>query len=171
MRDERSVAGVPRAGRVARHRAAGRGGEPAAEVDGHRPDDGPVVLFLCTHNAGRSQIALGFFTRYAGQAATAWSGGSEPGSVVNPVAVAAMAERGIDISGGFPKRWTDEVVQAADMVITMGCGDTCPVFPGTTYWDWNVTDPAGQDIEQVRLIRDDIEQRVRELLAELVPGH
>jgi protein-tyrosine-phosphatase len=125
------------------------------------------VLFLCTHKAGRSQIALGFFTRYAGQAATAWSGGSEPGSEVNPVAVAAMADRGIDISGEFPKPWTNEIVQAADVVITMGCGDACPVFPGKTYQDWDVTDPAGKDIEQVRLIRDDLEQRVRDLLGRL----
>lgn len=138
-----------------------------AKIDGHRTDGGPVVLFLCTHNAGRSQIALGFFTRYAGRAATAWSGGSEPGHEVNPVAVAAMAERGIDISGEFPKPWTDEIVQAADVVVTMGCGDTCPVFPGKTYQDWDVTDPAGKDIGQVRVIRDDIERRVRDLLAQL----
>ncbi|HEU5160763.1 MAG TPA: arsenate reductase ArsC [Streptosporangiaceae bacterium] len=126
------------------------------------------MLFLCTHNAGRSQMALGFFTHLAGDHAIAWSGGSEPGIEVNPAAIAAMAERGIDISGEFPKPWTDEVVQAADIVITMGCGDACPIFPGKDYRDWDVDDPAGQDLERVRHIRDDIETRVRALLGELL---
>ena len=97
------------------------------------------MLFLCTHNAGRSQMAMGFFQRYAGDAAIAWSGGSEPGDEVNPAAIAAMAERGIDISGEYPKPWTDEVVRAADVVITMGCGDACPVFPGKRYEEWVLT--------------------------------
>jgi arsenate reductase len=139
-------------------------------VEGHRHDGRPVVLFLCTHNAGRSQMALGFFTSLAGGRAVAWSGGSEPGTEVNPVAVAAMAERGIDISREFPKPWTDEVVRAADIVITMGCGDACPIFPGTDYRDWEVDDPAGRDIDEVRRIRDDVETRVRALLAEIVPA-
>jgi protein-tyrosine-phosphatase len=141
-----------------------------ARVEGHRHDGRPIVLFLCTHNAGRSQMALGFFTRLAAERVVAWSGGSEPGTEVNPVAVAAMAERGIDISREFPKPWTDEIVQAADIVITMGCGDACPIFPGKDYRDWGVDDPAGRDIDEVRRIRDDVETRVRALLAELVPA-
>jgi protein-tyrosine-phosphatase len=127
----------------------------------------PAVLFLCVHNAGRSQMALGFFGHYAGERAVAWSGGSEPGDQVNPTAVAAMRERGIDISGEYPKPWTDEVVRAADVVITMGCGDACPVFPGKRYEEWQLDDPAGQDLDAVRPIRDDIERRVLALLAEL----
>lgn len=127
----------------------------------------PTVLFLCVHNAGRSQMALGWFTHLAGGAAVALSGGSEPAAEVNPVAVAAMQEVGIDIAGAEPRRWTDEIVAAADVVVTMGCGDTCPYVPGTRYEDWDLVDPAGQGIEAVRPIRDEIEQRVRGLLAEL----
>jgi arsenate reductase len=143
-----------------------------AKVEGKSSDGKPVVLFLCTHNAGRSQMAMGFFTHLAGDRAVAWSGGSEPGDEVNPAAVAAMAEVGIDISGEYPKPWTDEIVQAADVVITMGCGDACPVFPGRRYEEWVLDDPAGQDVDTVRPIRDDIEERVRRLLADLnVPIH
>jgi arsenate reductase len=138
-----------------------------AKVEGLRSDGKPVVLFLCVHNAGRSQMALGFFQHLAGDRATAWSGGSEPGFEVNPSAIAAMAERGIDISREYPKPWTDEVVRAADVVITMGCGDACPVFPGKRYEDWTLDDPAGQDVEAVRPIRDEIERRVRVLLDEI----
>ena len=138
-----------------------------ARVEGKITDGKPTVLFLCTHNAGRSQMALGFFTHLAGEHAVAWSGGSEPGDAINPSAVAAMAEVGIDITGEFPKPWTDEIVQAADVVITMGCGDACPVFPGKRYVNWELPDPAGQGLEAVRPIRDDIEQRVRRLLADL----
>jgi protein-tyrosine-phosphatase len=127
----------------------------------------PAVLFLCVHNAGRSQMALGWFTHLAGDRAVAWSGGSEPASDSNPVAVAAMEEVGIDITAEHPKRWTDEMVGAADVVVTMGCGDTCPYFPGKRYEDWDLDDPAGQGIELVRPIRDEIEQRVRTLLDEL----
>ncbi|WP_166355489.1 arsenate reductase ArsC [Phytoactinopolyspora limicola] len=127
----------------------------------------PVVLFLCVHNAGRSQMALGFFEHLAGGQAVAWSGGSEPGSAVNPVAIEAMAERGIDISREFPKPWTDEVVRAADVVVTMGCGDACPVFPGKRYEDWELADPAGQDLAAIRPIRDEVERRVRDLLTSL----
>jgi arsenate reductase len=127
----------------------------------------PVVLFLCVHNAGRSQMALGFFQHLAGGQAVAWSGGSEPGTEVNPAAVAAMAERGIDISSEFPKPWTDEIVRAADVVVTMGCGDACPVFPGKRYEDWTLDDPAGKAVEEIRPVRDEIERRVRDLLAEL----
>lgn len=138
-----------------------------ARVEGHHRDGRPVVLFLCTHNAGRSQMALGFFTHLAGDQAIAWSGGSEPGIEINPSATAAMDERGIDISDEFPKPWTDEVVRAADVVVTMGCGDACPVFPGTRFENWTVDDPAGLDLADVRPIRDEIERRVRRLLGEL----
>lgn len=116
-----------------------------ARVEGKVVDGKPVVLFLCTHNAGRSQMALGFFQHYAQDAAVAWSGGSEPGNEINPAAVEAMQERGIDISHEYPKPWTDEVVRAADVVITMGCGDACPVFPGKRYEEWVLDDPAGKE--------------------------
>jgi protein-tyrosine-phosphatase len=138
-----------------------------AKVEGHANDGKPTVLFLCVHNAGRSQMALGFFQHLAGDGAVAWSGGSEPGYEINPSAIEAMAERGIDISKEFPKPWTDEIVQAADVVITMGCGDACPVFPGKRYLDWTLDDPAGQGVEAVRPIRDEVERRVRGLLTEL----
>ena len=127
----------------------------------------PEVLFVCVHNAGRSQMALGFFQHLAGDRAVGWSGGSEPGVEVNPAAVAAMAERGIDISGEYPKPWTDEVVRAADVVITMGCGDACPIYPGKRYEDWDLEDPAGKDIETVRRIRGEIDARVKALVEEL----
>jgi len=127
----------------------------------------PTVLFLCIHNAGRSQMALGFFEHHAHGRAVAWSGGSEPGATVNPSAVEVMAERGIDISGAYPKPWTTEILRAADVVITMGCGDTCPYYPGKRYEDWVLEDPAGQGIEAVRPIRDDIERRVLDLLDSL----
>ena len=127
----------------------------------------PTVLFLCIHNAGRSQMALGWFRHLAGDRAVAWSGGSEPGNEVNPAAVAAMAEIGIDISTEFPKPWTDAIVQAADVVVTMGCGDACPLFPGKRYEDWVLEDPAGLGVEVVRPIRDEIGRRVRQLLERL----
>ena len=136
-----------------------------AKVDGRRDDGRPIVLFLCVHNAGRSQMALGFFNHLAGNAATSRSGGSDPAQQINPAAVAAMAERGVDISTEYPKPWADEVVRAADVVITMGCGDACPMFPGKRYLDWEIDDPAGQSIEAIRPIRDEIERRVRLLLA------
>lgn len=138
-----------------------------ARVEGKIVDGKPTVLFLCTHNAGRSQMALGYFTHLAGDRAVAWSGGSEPGIEINPAAIAAMAEVGIDITGEYPKPWTDEIVQAADVVITMGCGDACPVFPGKRYLDWEMPDPAGQGLDAVRPIRDDIENLVRRLLTDL----
>jgi protein-tyrosine-phosphatase len=112
-------------------------------------------------------MALGFFQHLAGDRAVGWSGGSEPGIEINPSAVAAMRERGIDITGEFPKPWTDEVVRAADVVVTMGCGDACPIFPGTRYLNWILDDPAGQGVDEVRPIRDEIERRVRDLLTEL----
>jgi arsenate reductase (thioredoxin) len=138
-----------------------------ARIEGLHHDGKPTVLFLCTHNAGRSLMALGFFQHLAGDQAVAWSGGSEPGDAVNPSAIEAMIERGIDISGEFPKPWTDETVRAADVVITMGCGDACPVFPGKRYEEWVLDDPAGLDLASVRPIRDALERRVRALLAEL----
>ena len=138
-----------------------------AKVEGLHDDGKPTVLFLCVHNAGRSQMAMGFFTALAGDRAVGWSGGSEPGIEVNPAAIAAMAERGIDIAAEFPKPWTDETVRAADVVITMGCGDACPVFPGKRYEEWVLDDPAGWDVPGVRPVRDEIERRVRNLLDEL----
>jgi arsenate reductase len=138
-----------------------------AKVEGLSHDGKPTVLFLCTHNAGRSQMAMGFFTHHAGDKAIAWSGGSEPGNELNAAAIDAMRERGIDISGEYPKPWTDEVVRAADVVITMGCGDACPVFPGKRYEEWTLDDPAGLDVASVRPIRDEIERRVLTLLDQL----
>jgi arsenate reductase len=130
-------------------------------------DHVPSVLFLCVHNAGRSQMALGWFNHLAGGRAIGWSGGSEPASAINPSAVAAMAEVGIDITGEFPKPWTDEIVRAADVVITMGCGDACPFSPGKRYEDWALEDPAGRSVDAVRPIRDQIRERVTELLKSL----
>jgi arsenate reductase (thioredoxin) len=136
-------------------------------VDGTAHDGLPTVLFLCVHNAGRSQMALGWFNHLAGDRAVAWSGGSEPGHEVNPAAIAAMREIGIDIGTEFPKPWTDEIVQAADVVVTMGCGDECPLFPGKRYEDWELDDPAGMSVDAVRPIRDEIGDRVRDLLRSL----
>ncbi len=127
----------------------------------------PSVLFLCVHNAGRSQMAAGWMRHLAGEAVDVFSGGSEPAEQVNEAAVAAMAERGIDIAGEIPQPWADEIVRASDVVVTMGCGDSCPVFPGKRYIDWVVEDPSGKSVEEVRPIRDDLEQRVRGLLAEM----
>jgi arsenate reductase len=127
----------------------------------------PTVLFLCTHNAGRSQMALGFFNSLADDRAIAYSAGSEPADQINPSAIAAMAEKGIDITGQHPRRWTDEIVEAADVVVTMGCGDTCPFIPGRRYVDWPLADPAGLSVNAVRPIRDQIERHVRQLLVEL----
>jgi len=141
-----------------------------ANVEGKAADGIPVVLFLCVHNAGRSQMALGWFNHLAGDRAVAWSGGSEPGTEVNPSAVAAMAEVGIDITGEFPKPWTDEIVKAADVVVTMGCGDACPLYPGKRYEDWELDDPAGLGVDAVRPVRDEIRTRVEALLAELMVG-
>lgn len=127
----------------------------------------PSVLFLCVHNAGRSQMASGWMRHLAGDDVDVFSGGSEPAEFVNKAAVAAMAEKGIDISAEIPQPWADEIVRAADVVVTMGCGDACPVFPGKRYLDWEVEDPSGKTVEEVRPIRDDLEQRIRLLMAEL----
>ncbi|MFJ1969287.1 arsenate reductase ArsC [Streptomyces sp. NPDC087903] len=127
----------------------------------------PSVLFVCVHNAGRSQMAAAFLTHLAGDRVQVRSAGSAPADTVNPAVVEALKERGIDISAETPKILTTEAVQASDVVITMGCGDTCPVFSGKRYLDWQLDDPAGQGVDAVRPIRDAIEQRVRGLLAEL----
>lgn len=127
----------------------------------------PAVLFLCVHNAGRSQIAAGWLRHLAGEAVDVFSGGSDPGVETNVNAIAAMVEVGIDISREYPKPWTDEIARAADVIVTMGCGDACPVFPGKRYEDWELADPSGQDIEVVREIRDDIRTRVERLAASL----
>ncbi len=127
----------------------------------------PAVLFLCTHNAGRSQMAMGFFKDVAGDRATVYSGGSEPAKEVNAAAIAAMAEMGIDIGGEQPKQWTMDMLEAVDVVVTMGCGDSCPVLPGRRYQEWVLPDPAGLPLADVRSIRDDIERRVRALADEL----
>jgi len=139
----------------------------SSEVDDTHRGRRPVILFLCVHNAGRSQMAMGWAKELAGDGAEIWSGGSEPASQVNPAAVEAMAEVGIDITAELPRSWTDEMVGAADVVITMGCGDACPYYPGKRYEDWQLEDPAGLGVDAVRPIRDDIERRVRALLASL----
>ena len=131
--------------------------------------DKPTVLFVCVHNAGRSQMAAGYLRALAGDAIEVLSAGSEPKDTINPVAVDAMAEEGIDIANNTPKVLTVEAVRESDVVITMGCGDACPIFPGKRYEDWKLDDPAGQGIEAVRPIRDDIRARVEALIAELVP--
>jgi len=128
----------------------------------------PTVLFLCVHNAGRSQMAAAFARRIGGDRVAVLSGGSEPAAALNPAVVAGMAERGIDIAGEVPRRWQDEDVRTADIVVTMGCGDTCPYYPGRRYEDWELDDPKGQPIEVVRGIRDDIERRVASLLDEVL---
>lgn len=130
-------------------------------------DQVPSVLFVCVHNAGRSQMAAGWLRHLAGDKVTVYSGGSEPAETVNPAAVAAMAEFGIDIGDHVPRLFTIESVRAADVVVTMGCGDTCPIFPGKRYEDWPLDDPAGQGVDAVRPIRDEIRQRVENLLVEL----
>ena len=127
----------------------------------------PSVLFLCVHNAGRSQMAAAFMRHLSGGRVEVFTGGSEPAREVNPTAVAAMTERGIDIRERMPQPWSDEIVRAADVVVTMGCGDACPFFPGKRYLDWEVDDPSGRTLEEVRPIRDDLENRVRRLLADL----
>ncbi len=135
-----------------------------AKIEGRLHVTTPSVLFLCVHNAGRSQMAAGWLQHLAGDRVQVYSGGSEPASEVNPAAIAAMAEVGIDITSNYPKPWTDEIVRAADVVVTMGCGDACPIFPGKRYEDWELDDPADLDVAAVRPIRDDIRQRVDRLI-------
>lgn len=130
----------------------------------------PSILFLCVHNAGRSQMAAGWAKKIGGDRVDVFSGGSEPADQVNQSAVAAMAEVGVNIIGEIPQPWADEVVRAADVIVTMGCGDACPLYPGKRYVDWELDDPSGKTLEQVRPIRDEIEERVRALLAEVLPS-
>lgn len=127
----------------------------------------PSVLFLCVHNAGRSQMAAGWLRSLGGDRIVVFSGGSAPAESINQMAVTAMAEKGIDISAAIPQPWSDEILGATDVVVSMGCGDACPVLPGKRYVDWELDDPAGRPIEEVRPIRDEIELRVRGLMAEL----
>jgi arsenate reductase len=129
----------------------------------------PSVLFVCVHNAGRSQMAAGYLRHLAGERVEVRSAGSAPGAALNPVAVEAMAEEGIDITGQQPRVLTPEAVLASDVVITMGCGDSCPLYPGVRYLDWELDDPAGQPIDKVRAVRDEIRGRVEALLTELLP--
>ena len=143
------------------------GGKYHMTSDSDSPQPIPSVLFVCVHNAGRSQMAAGWLRHLAGDRVSIYSGGSEPAQHVNPAAVAAMQELGIDISQETPKLFTTDTVRAADVVITMGCGDTCPIFPGKKYEDWPLEDPAGQGLDAVRPIRDDIGLRVKNLLTEL----
>ena len=130
----------------------------------------PSVLFVCVHNAGRSQMAAGLLSHLAGDRIDVRSAGTQPADQINPAAVAAMAEIGIDITAAAPKVLTPESVETSDVVITMGCGDTCPYFPGVSYRDWKLDDPAGQPVEAVRRIRDDIAERIAALIDELAPG-
>ena len=132
--------------------------------------DVPEVLFVCVHNAGRSQMAAALLDHHAKGKVHVRSAGSDPADEVNPAVVEVMAEVGLDLSRELPKPWTDEFVRAADVVVTMGCGDACPLFPGKRYLDWELPDPHGKDPEEVRRIRDEVERRVRALLAELVPA-
>jgi arsenate reductase (thioredoxin) len=137
-----------------------------AKVEGH-VNDTPAVLFLCVHNAGRSQMAAGWLRHLGGDRVVVYSGGSEPADRINPAAVEAMAQVGIDITAEFPKPWTDEIVRASDVVVTMGCGDACPLFPGKRYEDWELDDPAGRAVADVIPIREEIRDRVEQLLASL----
>jgi len=132
------------------------------------PADQPSVLFVCVHNAGRSQMAAGYLREFGQGRIEVRSAGSAPGDQLNPMAVEAMAEEGIDITSATPNILTPEAVKASDVVITMGCGDACPIFPGKRYEDWELDDPAGRDIEAVRVIRDDIKSRIQQLTAELL---
>jgi len=136
-------------------------------LESDRTDLNPSVLFLCVHNAGRSQMAAGWMRHLAEGRVDVFSGGSEPVAELNQAAVAAMAEKGIDISDELPQPWADEIVRAADVIVSMGCGDACPVYPGKRYLEWELDDPAGRPLEEVRAIRDEIEGRVRGLLSEL----
>ena len=135
-----------------------------------QPTAQPTVLFVCVHNAGRSQMAAGYLAHLGGGRIRVLSAGSQPADAVNPAAVAAMAEEGIDISAATPRVLTPEAVQVSDVVVTMGCGDACPFYPGTRYEDWELDDPAGQGIDAVRPIRDEIRARVEALMADLLPA-
>ena len=150
----------------AESRATGAAGSPRTVDETRRPS----VLFVCVHNAGRSQMGAAYARVLSGGRVEVRSGGTAPANAVNPAVVAAMAEEGIDLTAERPKVLTDEAVDASDVVITMGCGDACPIFPGKRYEDWELTDPKGKSIDEVRPIRDDIKQRIETLLAELLPA-
>ena len=141
-----------------------------AQVEGAPAAGVPEVLFVCVHNAGRSQMAAGLLDHRAKGSVHVLSAGSAPADSINPAVLEAMAEIGVDLTREFPKPLTDDVVRAADVVVTMGCGDACPIYPGKRYLDWELTDPAGKSLHEVRAIRDEIDRRVQELLAELVPS-
>ena len=141
-----------------------------AQAEGIVTKEQPEVLFVCVHNAGRSQMAAGLVRLRSGGQIHVRSAGSDPADTINPAVIEAMAEIGVDMSEEFPKPLTDEVVRAADVVITMGCGDACPIYPGKRYEDWALEDPAGQDLDAVRQIRDDLDGRIRILVGELVPA-
>jgi len=140
----------------------------AAQAEGRIATEVPEILFVCVRNAGRSQMAAALARHLSGGAVHVRSAGSEPGDQIHPLALEVLRERGVDVSAAFPKPLTEDVVRAANVIVTMGCGDACPVFPGKRYEDWDVADPAGQPIEVVRAIRADIEGRVRTLLSELL---
>jgi protein-tyrosine-phosphatase len=152
------------------HRLARERLHALAQAQGSIVKDAPEVLFVCVHNAGRSQMAAALLDHHAKGKVHVRSAGSDPADQLNPAVVAAMAEWGIDLAREFPKPLTDEVVKAADAVITMGCGDACPIYPGKRYQDWELDDPQGKPVEQVRAIRDQIDRRVQALLAELMPS-
>ena len=163
--DARITAFVP----VLVHRFARERLRALGQAEGRFVKEQPEVLFVCVHNAGRSQMAAGLVKLRSEGRIHVRSAGSTPASEINPAVVEAMTEIGVDMSEEFPKPLTDEVVRAADVVITMGCGDACPIYPGKRYEDWELTDPAGQDLETVRRIRDEIDARVQKLIAELLP--
>ena len=152
------------------HRFARERLKALGQAEGVITKEQPEVLFVCVHNAGRSQMAAGLVKLRSEGRVHVRSAGSDPGEQINPAVVEAMTEIGVDMSEAFPKPLTDEVVRAADVVITMGCGDACPIYPGKRYEDWELDDPAGQDLETVRRIRDEIDARVQRLIAELLPS-
>jgi arsenate reductase (thioredoxin) len=154
---------------VLAHRFARERLRALAQAEGSIVKEQPEVLFVCVQNAGRSQMAAGLVKLRSGGRVHVRSAGSAPGEEINPAVVEAMSELGVDLAEEFPKPLTDEVVRAADVVITMGCGDACPIYPGKKYEDWELEDPAGKDLETVRRIRDELDQRVQKLIAELAP--
>jgi len=153
---------------VLAHRFARERLKTMAQSEGPMTKEMPEVLFVCVHNAGRSQMAAGLVKLRSEGRIHVRSAGSDPGEAINPAVVEAMAEIGVDMSEEFPKPLTDDVVRAADVVITMGCGEACPIYPGKRYEDWTLDDPAGQDLESVRVIRDEIDDRVRGLVTRLL---
>ncbi len=152
------------------HRFARERLRALGQIEGSIVKESPDVLFVCVHNAGRSQMAAALLDHHAQGRVHVLSAGSDPAERVNPAVIAAMDELGVDLTRAFPKPLTDEVVEAADVVVTMGCGDACPIYPGKRYLDWELPDPAGKGVDEIRPIRDEIDRRVQQLLAELVPA-